>query len=58
MLPSVLLDPFGGAEEADDGLLTLGTPICGPLCGFTTGVPADGKVLAEQRAASTDDDTR
>ena len=57
MLLAVLLHTFGGAQEADDRVFTFGPLISDTLCGLTAGVPADGEVLAQQRATSADDDT-
>src|SRR6266852_6371966 len=39
-LPAVLLDSFGGAEEADDGPFTFGSLVRGSLCGLAAGVRA------------------
>jgi hypothetical protein len=39
VLPPVLLDPFGGAKEADDGVLALGSLISSALCGLNVGRP-------------------
>jgi len=38
-LATVLLDTFGGAEETDDGILALGTLVCGVPGSLSGGRP-------------------
>ncbi len=49
-LPAVLLDSFGGAEEADDGPFTFGSLVRGSLCGLAAAS------VRNASAAGTDDD--
>jgi hypothetical protein len=56
-LVAMLLDPLGGAEETDDGVLTLGTLGGSALRGLTPGIHAQRQVLTEERAGGTDHDT-
>lgn len=55
-LPAVLLDSFGGSQEADNGLFPLCSPVQGAFGRLTAGIDAQGLVLTQQRAAGAYDD--
>lgn len=52
-LPAVLLDSLSGAQEADDGIFTLGAQIRRAPVGLTASVHTHRQMLPEQRPAGT-----